>query len=199
LIGADQGPRAHLMQSRDRAAPLRRARRGLAGDRRRHRPRALTPPPPALTLRHRHRRPPTIASPSRVSDAAGHSVCKLHTRNAARWRDGWLRPPPPPPLPTATATPPPPPRTLYIREFYPPPTTVSDVHYDPRAPQRPLMLAVLPAVVLSRERDRPRYVCLCVCVCVCASAGVDGTHCCGGGGGGGVGGRRRGRGREGIA
>jgi len=195
------------MQSRDRAAPLRRARRGLAGDRRRHRPRALTPPPA------RRHCPPTIASPSRVSDAAGHSVCKLHTRNAARaggrvgygHRHRLLRVLLP--LCFSSASSSAAADAIYIYYVYihadstrrRPPSATSIMT---PAPQRPLAHAVLPAVVLSRERDRPRYVCLCVCVrvCVCAGAGADGTRGCGGGVGGEAGRRRRrGRGREGTA
>jgi len=194
------------MQSRDRAAPLRRARRGLAGDRRRHHPRNLTPPPP-LT------RTSTIASPSRVSDAAGHSVCKLHTRNAARWREGWLRPPPPPPPPPPTAA------VLllrrrgryiyiyiYIRGFHPPPATVSDVHYDPRAAASARARRAAGRCLIAGTRPAALrvlvFVCVCVCarVCVCAGAGADGTRGCGGGVGGEAGRRRRrGRGWEGTA
>lgn len=76
------------MQSRDRAAPLHRARRGLAGDRRRHHPRALTPPPHALTLRHRRRRrsPHRAACPTRPDTQYASYI--LETPRAG-WRVGY--------------------------------------------------------------------------------------------------------------
>jgi len=148
------------MQSRDRAAPLHRARRGLAGARRHHH---SSDPHAAPARRHR---PPTIASPSRVSDAAGHSVCKLHTRNAARRREGWCRPPPPPPPTDAASPPPPPPRTLYIRGFHPPPATVSDVHYDPRAAASALARRAAGRCLIAGTRPAALRVLVCVCACV---------------------------------
>lgn len=163
-------------------------------------PRTLNRPRPPRRSDVRYHRPPTIASPSRVSDAAGHSVCKLHTRNAARRREGWLRPPPPPP-PTAAASPPlppppPPPRTLYIHGFHPPPAAVSDVHYDPRAAASARARRAAGRCLIAGTRPAALRVLVCECACVFVRARGLTEHGCGGSVGGEAG-RRRGKGWKG--
>lgn len=96
LIGADQGPRAHLMQSRDRAPRLStaRVRRGLAGDRRRRHP---------LPFSGHHRArvtPRRLATKPRVRRGRTLSMQVTYSKRASGGRGwgGWLRPPPPPTL-----------------------------------------------------------------------------------------------------
>ena len=159
------------MQSRDRAAPHRRARRGLAGDRRRHRPRSLMPPPrpPGRTAAASYPLPADdrLAEP-RVRRGRTLSMQVTYSKRRA------------PAGGSVTATSSYRTSTSYCCCCYSSTTAVNAIHVHgdstrrrppsatsimTPAPQRPL--AMLPAVVLSRERDRPRYVCVCVCVCVC--------------------------------
>lgn len=159
------------MQSRDRAAPFRRARRGLAGDRRPHHPSDphTAPACPAASTSAttaRRRSPRRAACPTRPDTQYASYI--LETPRAGR-RVGYghrllhllllllllrflLR------------------RRRHGRYVYAdstrrrPPSATSIMT---PAPRRPHAHAVLPAVVLSRERDRPRYVCLYVNVRVC--------------------------------